>query len=147
MGLNISGANRWTTLTLIIFWEIETRSRRWCVDFIGKKHKAVIVWEKALHIFPKWWSDEPDVRFWQELDLVVDDAVYFSYSLEYFLAVHNSSIGDLVPCLVLCLLCLTPLTIRVFTTLQSEPRDLWPLRHLISVMRRHDLSTFFVDFF
>ena len=23
------------------------------------------------------------------------------------------------------------LTIRVFTTLQSEPRDLWPLRHLI----------------
>ena len=24
-----------------------------------------------------------------------------------------------------------PLTIRVFTTLQSDPRDLWPLRHLI----------------
>ena len=37
---------------------------------------------------------------------------------------------------------LTPLTIRVFTALQSEPRDLWPLRHLIRVMRRHDLSTF-----
>ena len=30
-----------------------------------------------------------------------------------------------------CLLALTKLTIRVFTTLQSEPRDLWPLRHLI----------------
>ena len=29
------------------------------------------------------------------------------------------------------LLALTPLTIRVFTTLQSDPRDLWPLRHLI----------------
>ena len=43
-----------------------------------------------------------------------------------FLAVHNSSIGDLVPCSV----CLTKLTIRVFTTLQSDPRDLWPLRHL-----------------
>ena len=29
-----------------------------------------------------------------------------------------------------------PLTIRVFTALQSDPRDLWPLRHLIRVMRR-----------
>ena len=29
------------------------------------------------------------------------------------------------------LLGLTKLTIRVFTTLQSDPRDLWPLRHLI----------------
>ena len=37
-----------------------------------------------------------------------------------FLAVQNSSIGDLVP----CLLGLTPLTIRVFTILQSDPRDL-----------------------
>ena len=50
-----------------------------------------------------------------------------------FLAVHNSSIGHLVPPLV----GLTKLTIRVFTTLQSEPRDLWPLRHLIRGMRRH----------
>ena len=37
-----------------------------------------------------------------------------------FLAVQNSSIGDLVP----WSLCLLPLTIRVFTTIQSEPRDL-----------------------
>ena len=29
------------------------------------------------------------------------------------------------------LVCLLPLTIRVFTTLQSDPRDLWLLRHLI----------------
>ena len=27
-----------------------------------------------------------------------------------------------------------------FLTLQSNPRDLWPLRHLIRVMRRHDLT-------
>ena len=33
-----------------------------------------------------------------------------------------------------------PLTIRVFTALQSDPRDLWPQRHLIRVMRRHDLT-------
>ena len=32
---------------------------------------------------------------------------------------------------------LTPLTIRVFTSLQSDPRDLRPLRHLIRGMRRH----------
>ena len=50
-----------------------------------------------------------------------------------FLAFQNSSIGDLVPWSV----ALTPLTIRVFTTLQSDPRDLWPLRHLIRGMRRH----------
>ena len=56
--------------------------------------------------------------------------------LIFSLAVHNSSIGDLVCPLV----GLTPLTIRVFTTLQSDPRDLWPLRHLIRVMRRHDLT-------
>ena len=30
---------------------------------------------------------------------------------------------------------------RVFTTLQSEPGYLWPLRHLIRVMRRHYLKT------
>ena len=29
---------------------------------------------------------------------------------------------------------------RVFTTLQSEPGYLWPLRHLIRVMRRQDLT-------
>ena len=86
------------------------------------RNTRLLLFGKRLYI--SFQSDEPDVRFWQELDLVVDDAVYFSYSLEYFLAVHNSSIGDLVPCLVLCLLCLTPLTIRVFTTLQSDPRDL-----------------------
>ena len=39
-----------------------------------------------------------------------------------------------------CLVPLAPLTIRVFTTLESDPRDLWPLRHLIRVMRRHDLT-------
>ena len=37
-----------------------------------------------------------------------------------FLAVHNRSIGDLVR----PLLCLTKLTISVFTTTQSDPRDL-----------------------
>ena len=37
-------------------------------------------------------------------------------------------------------LALAPLTIRVFTTLQSDPRDLLPLRHLIRVMKRHDMT-------
>ena len=52
------------------------------------------------------------------------------------LAVQNSSIGDLVPCLV----CLTELTIRVFTSLQSNPTHLCPLGNLIRVTRRHDLT-------
>ena len=34
----------------------------------------------------------------------------------------------------------SPLTIRVFTTLQSDPRDLWPLKHLTRGMRRHDMT-------
>ena len=38
------------------------------------------------------------------------------------------------PLLSVCLL-----TIRVFTTLQSEPRDLLPLRYLIRVMSRHNI--------
>ena len=42
------------------------------------------------------------------------------FYVQTFLAVHNSSIGLIVP----CLLGLTQLTIRVFTTLQSDPRDL-----------------------
>ena len=42
---------------------------------------------------------------------------------QYFLAVQNSSIGDHVS----WSLALTELTIRVFTTLQSDPRDLCPL--------------------
>ena len=53
-----------------------------------------------------------------------------------FLAVQNSSIG-----LIVCWsVGPAPLTIKAFTTLQSDPRDLWPLRHLIRVMRRHDLT-------
>ena len=61
-----------------------------------------------------------------------------------FLAVQNSSIYRR-PCLSLGpLLAWAPLTIREFTTLQRDPRvssrDLWPLRHLIRVTRRHDLT-------
>ena len=31
-------------------------------------------------------------------------------------------------------------------TLQSDPRDLWPLRHLIRVMRKHDLTNILTIF-
>ena len=63
--------------------------------------------------------------------------------VQCFLAVQNSSIGLIVRTCVPLL----PLTIRDFTTLQSDPRDLWPLRHFIRVMRRHDLMTIFDDIF
>ena len=58
------------------------------------------------------------------------------------LAVQNSSIGDLVPWST----GLTELTIRVFTSLQSDPTHLWPLWHLIRVTRRHDLTWKISDF-
>ena len=34
-----------------------------------------------------------------------------------------------------------------FLTLKSNPRDLWPLRHLIRVMRKHDLTNILTIFF
>ena len=44
--------------------------------------------------------------------------------LASFLAVQNSSIGDLVPCSIGRSLGWAPLTIRVFTTLHSDPKRL-----------------------
>ena len=55
-------------------------------------------------------------------------------TLVAFLAVHNSSIGDLVTHSVSQSVSQSLLLL----SLQSDPRDLWPLRHLIRVMRKHD---------
>ena len=59
------------------------------------------------------------------------------------LAVQNSSIiGDLVT---------DPLTHSLshfcFLTLKSDPTELTPLRHLITVMRKHDLTNILTIFF
>ena len=54
-----------------------------------------------------------------------------------FLAVQNSSIGDLVTNSLT-----QSLRVLLLLTLQTDPRDLLPLRHLIRVMRRHDLRQF-----
>ena len=54
-----------------------------------------------------------------------------------FLTVQNSSIiGDLVPHWLIDWL-------FYFWRTKSDPRGLWPLRHLIRVMRRHDLNNIF----
>ena len=79
-------------------------------------------------------------HFWQfwKLLTIFDNLVHF-YKFDkfeifwQFSAVQNSSIGLIVRPSV----CLLSLTIRVFTTQQSEPRDLWPLRYLIKGMKRH----------
>ena len=56
-----------------------------------------------------------------------------------FLAVHRQL--NRTACLFVCLsLGPAPLTIRSSTTLKSDPRELWPLRHLIRGIRRHDLT-------
>ena len=59
--------------------------------------------------------------------------VYRYLSNLTFLAVQYSSIGDLVTDW------LTDWDTFWFWHTKSDPRDLWPLRHLIRVMRRHDL--------
>ena len=63
-------------------------------------------------------------------------------SIAVSLAVHNNSIGDLVTRSVTESLSHSLLLL----TLQSDPRDLWPLRHLIRVMRKHDLTTILTMF-
>ena len=98
----------------------------------------------------KWYriqTQQVNMKSWKLWDntaismLMMDKIWIWSMWLCFlFLTVQNSSIGDLVPWLVGWSVGPLPLTIRVFTTLQSEPRDLWPLRHLIRVMRRHDLT-------
>ena len=55
-----------------------------------------------------------------------------------FLAVQNSSIGDLVTHSMTH--SLTDSGYFYFWHTKSNPRDLWVLRHLIRVMRRHDLT-------
>ena len=60
-------------------------------------------------------------------------------TLSPFLAVQNSSIGDLVTHWVTHWLSHS-LTDFYFCHTKSNPRDLLPLRHLIRVLRRHDLT-------
>ena len=50
--------------------------------------------------------------------------------------------GPICCFLLACSFGWAPPTIRVFETLQSGSRDLSPLRHLIRVMRKHDLTNF-----
>ena len=54
-----------------------------------------------------------------------------------FLAVQNSSIGDLVT---------QSLTELLLLHTNSDPRDLWPLRHLFRVMRKHNLTNIYDNF-
>ena len=61
-----------------------------------------------------------------------------------FLAVQNSSIGDLVTHSLGqsgSLQSVSHWRYFYFWHIKSDPRDLWPLRHLIRVIRKHDLTT------
>ena len=59
------------------------------------------------------------------------------YEIHHFSLISCPEQLNRTHCLLVCPL---PLTIKAFKTLQSDPRDLWPLGHLIRVMRRHDLT-------
>ena len=61
-----------------------------------------------------------------------------NFSQTVFLAVQDSSIGDIVTDSLTH--SLTQWDTFCFLTLKSDPRDQWPLRHLITVMRKHDLT-------
>ena len=58
---------------------------------------------------------------------------------KWFLAVHKQ-LNKWPSPLLAWSICLLPIKTKASTKLQSDPRDLWPLRHLITVMRRHDLT-------
>ena len=107
-----------------IFWQFNFKSQTF-----WKFSENLKIFQKSEN-FPKIW------KFSKNLNHFLKKKVTNTLKQEWFLAVQNSSIG-----LIVCpLLALTKLTIKAFTTLQSDPRDLWPLRHLIRVMRRHDLT-------
>ena len=55
--------------------------------------------------------------------------IWTSYTWSIFLAIQNSSIGDLV---------------TDFRHTNSDPRDLWPLRHLFRVRRKQDLTNILI---
>ena len=86
---------------------------------------------------PEYWSSGCVRNF-----LLTATAMQCIYYIG-FLAVQNNAIGDLVT------ESLTESLSEWFfiLTLQSDPRDLWPLRHLIRVMRKHDLTNILAFFF
>ena len=65
------------------------------------------------------------------------DKKYELFEGIWFLAVQNSSIGDLVT------QSLTHSGCFYFWHTKSNPGDLWPLKHLIREMRRHDFQKVF----
>ena len=76
-----------------------------------------------------------------ESDLTESDLTEFLLDRFFvvFLAVENSSVGDLVTHSLTDSLTQS-LTDFYFCHTKSNPRDLRPLNHLIGVMRRHDLT-------
>ena len=122
-------------------WKIKTKSS------IGwEQHKkAFDFWYEAEKWNPNGWvivgQSKGGLWLWswpEERKAKRTNTLHWNVNitLKPFLAVHNSLIGLIVrPSL-----CLLPLTIRVFTTLQSDPRDLWPLKHLISIHPKRRFS-------
>ena len=87
-------------------------------------HNLVIIWS-ILDLLT--WFDCVFSRLYVESILVIDIQLLLKLVFscpEQLNRTHCPSVGP------------APLTIRVFTTLQSDPRDLWPLRQLIRMMRR-----------
>ena len=81
-------------------WNVKTNSKKACLETIISITKHLWTWNMR---YKDWFY-----------------SLIKPIHVNLFLAVQNRSMGDLVPCLLACLLGPLPLTIRVFRTLQSD---------------------------
>ena len=89
------------------------------------------------------WHLRHWLQFWQLRTWIHDNFCYMTIKSD------SGQHSQFLRCLAVqrqlnrthCLsVCPTPLRHLLILTLKSNPRDLWPLRHLIRVIRRHDLT-------
>ena len=95
---------------------------------------------ERVHVLPHLGEKEPipcACPLWQLLE-----QQFCSFLITMFLAVQNRlfwTAQSRWPCHSLTH-CTDWLRVLLLLALQSDPRDLWPLRHLIRVMGRHNLT-------
>ena len=118
------------------FWGFQILTEK-----IYNQEKMQTKWPGQYGFGNDWWINRSKMRLNQseitilnhpKITITTQEQHYNNNTQYYHPCFWCSSIGDLVTdSLTQWLLILT---------LQSDPRDLWPLWHLIRVMRRHDLT-------
>ena len=89
----------------------------------------------------KWiWKREMDLFLWLSLTNKGDIMQKSIGRVQTFRLIFSRSIGGLVTDTLITGSLIIEWLSDLFLTLRNNPRYLWPLRHLIRVIRRHDLT-------